>query len=182
MKRDTVKLNSIIEYYENTEQFFWTVSECEMNKEQIGNSLKYIGIAAQERIFRIDKNGFQKLKSYSNTSEASKNNLDFDVINFYSSSKVRTIITFNKWIHDIVKSNITYWRDNYDWLNPLLMQEYITDEAYAYFGKSKDYKNRVAFQYQMIYKNYLPLLKTFRAKSRQLLKSINAEYEFEETG
>lgn len=78
-----------------------------------------------------------------------------------------------------MKSNITYWRDNYDWLNPFLMQKNITDEAYAYFGQSKDYKNRIALHYQIIYKNYLPQLKTYRTKSVRLMKSINAEYDFE---
>lgn len=88
LKRDTLELNDKIDYYENTEQFYWTVSECKMDKKEIEDCLGCIAIGGQERTFRMDKNGFQKLKSYSNASEVSKNNLDFDVINFYSSSEV----------------------------------------------------------------------------------------------
>jgi hypothetical protein len=171
LKQDTAEVNQILDFYNHRTTAFLAVAHDSVTKIDITACDLCKSLVSERKLFAINKRGFYQLNDYTNYSSGSTDSLIFHIANFYATS-IDDTESFNSLINDDVVENLTYWRDKYAWF-AAFMQNKLKKEDLNYFEKSQEYKNRVAFHYILIYKNYLPVLTTFQTNAEIILKALN---------
>lgn len=118
-----------------------------------------------------------QLSSYKDNNKiASKehDNLIFDNVDFYT-DLVSGIEDLNAFIDDDIIENTKYWRDNYLWFASVVKAK-TNSEIINYISSSKEYKNKVAYRYILIYQNYVPILNKNKQTADELIRRIESRF------
>jgi hypothetical protein len=57
------------------------------------------------------------------------------------------------------------------------MKDTLNKKAVNYFGKSQEYKNKIAHHYIIAFENYVPTLESFHRKAKEILTEIDKRLE-----
>ncbi|MBB6324469.1 hypothetical protein FHS59_000084 [Algoriphagus iocasae] len=173
---DLKEVKQILDYYEDKRSTFEKVIADTLSQKEIleCNHCRYL--ITGRRLLTINTRGFQQLNRSINTGEFKSDSLTFDVVNFYTTLDDE-VEKLNSLINEDIIENLKHWRDTYPWYASSSIGE-LKEEAYVrYFANDPEYKNRVAFHYMLIYENYVPVLKTFQAKSEMIVKDVKARMD-----
>ena len=170
LKQDRDEVRDIIEFYEEREATFLKVSYDSITQFNARDCNLCPGLITDRRLFAVNTRGLHQLNEYHNYTRGNKDTLVFDIVNFYTDLN-NDVENFNKLINDDVFGNLVYWRNTHNWFASTMQGE-PDDDLWNYFV-TQDYRNRVAFHYVLIYKNYLPILKTFERNSAKILDALD---------
>ena len=171
VKSDTAEAKQIINFYKKREATFLRVASDSLSNKEVRNCNYCPSLITTRRLFRLNKRGFQQLREYKDFSVSNQDSLIFNIINFYSQTD-GIIETFRDDITRDVNNNIKNWRNEYPWFVDIVINRKLNDKASSYFGKSQEYKNKVAHHYVLIYRNYVPALKTFLNRAENILSQL----------
>jgi len=170
LKQDRDEVNYIIDFYEKRESTFLKVSYDSINQFNSRDCNLCPGLISDRRLFSVNTRGLHQLNEYHNYSRSNEDTLVFHIVNFYTELN-NDVDNFNKLIDDDVFGNLVYWRNTHNWFTSSMLGE-LDNDLWNYFV-TQDYRNRVAFHYVLIYKNYLPILKAFQKKSADILVALD---------
>lgn len=171
MKSDTVEVSQIIDFYNKRKSTFLKVTNDLLSKDEI-IECNCTFLIATRRLFSLNIRGFNQLRDYKDISANSNDTLVFKIIDFYSRMTV-LVENQNDLIDKDIIGNLVYWRDSYPWFSSFL-QHKLTKEELSYFGSSQEYRNKVAYHYVLIFKNYIPVLKSFQNQSEKIISKLNS--------
>ncbi len=161
LKSDTASLNDILETYKRKEKRFNHILFDSLLRDTL--PCPGCGLITNFRLFKVSKRGFYRLMEYNDIDYVKSDTVIAQLLEFYSVID-RTLPVIRTSIEDDVFDVLKYWRDNYEWFYSI-QTDNPDPEYYDYIKKSPDYKNRVAYQYIMIYQNYIPFLRSIRSNS-----------------
>jgi hypothetical protein len=167
LKSDTTAVRRLIEKYEELEPEFLKV----MNDSLTAEDEIFTNLLTSQRLVNLKTRGFKQLLDFKNSMTNEKDTLTFKITEFYSSAD-KFINETNDLISEDIIEIIKTWRDNYNWFNPLIKNQKITEEAKTYFLESLEYKNRVTYRHILVYENYVPSLKEFLRFAEVILTDI----------
>jgi len=74
-------------------------------------------------------------------------------------------------IRDNLNGTLEHWRDNHSWYADFINGR-LTEKYWDYVSENDGYKNRLAHHYLYVYKNYLPICKSFKEDSEEIIEMI----------
>ncbi len=167
LKRDTTEVQYLLDIYRGRKAIFEKVMNNTLTNEEVIACEGCINLITSLDLLSIDQRGFQQLKQYVRGTDS----LTVDIITFYTKFN-EFFETYNDILIKYVNGTLSEWRDTYPWFATLVRNE--TNEAsLSYFGRSQEYKNKVAYGYVFIYHNYVGNLKEFQSEAEILLKDLN---------
>ncbi|WP_415190098.1 hypothetical protein [Psychroserpens sp.] len=119
----------------------------------------------------INKRGFNLVSKYNNNSKSTKDDLQIEIIQFYTRQLVE-LHANDDIISEDVKSNYQDWKNNYTWYADYIINKDF-DGFINYALNNPDYKNRMANFYFLHYKIYVPILEEFIKNAKVLVDKIN---------
>ncbi|MEM9830942.1 MAG: DUF6090 family protein [Bacteroidota bacterium] len=168
--RDTVLLENVIDHYQSRENAFLQVINDSLSREEIINCKVCPFLVQSFRVFTPNLKGYDLLREFADFNETPEDTLVANIIFVYSGYQTDLEI-FSNLITDNITGNLAYWRDHYPWYASLLMGNY-EESYYDYVTSQSDYKNRVAHQYILVYRNYVPILQNFNKQIKKLLTQV----------
>ena len=104
-----------------------------------------------------------------------KDSLSLKIIDVYDNMELRIVNNYERRIIQETQEVVNTFRDNYDWypeyMAKTIMQNNSSKELQDYFLNSTDYRHRVISNYQLLYVNYVAILKF----SIELLNDISED-------
>ena len=170
LKQDRQEVSRIIDFYKSRQSTFLRVSHDSITQFNTRECDLCPGLISSRKLFSVNTRGLHQLNEYYNYTLGNKDTLVFDIVNFYT-ELIDEVENFNSMIDDDVVGNLIYWRDTYNWFARSIHEQVDRDHL-SYFA-TQDYRNRVAYHYVLIYKNYLPILQEFEKNSEQILKALD---------
>lgn len=108
---------------------------------------------------------------------AIKDSLSLSVIGIYDFMDRRMVNRFETRINDESIEMVNIFRDNYDWypeyMSKTIMQDNSSTALQDYFLCSTEYRCRVISNYQLIYNNYLRILKSVIPSLKKMKEDLN---------
>ena len=170
IKQDTAEVNHILDFYSKKEATFLKIAYDTLKANKIGECDLCPYLLSNFSLFNVNKRGIYQLNEYMNYTLSNQDSLVLNIVNFYT-TLIDDVENINSMIKEDIMGNHVYWRDNYQWF-ARSMQGKLKKEDLSYF-KSQGYRNKVAFHYELIHDNYLPLLQVFQKDSESIIKELN---------
>ncbi|QNL21371.1 hypothetical protein HZR84_05265 [Hyphobacterium sp. CCMP332] len=165
LKSDTASLNNILAVYARKEKRFNHI----LFDSLLSDSLPCPGcrLITNFRLFKVSQRGYYRLMEYNDLDYVKSDTVISQLLEFYSVID-RTLPLIRSSIEDDIFDVLKHWRDNYEWFYTIQTGN-PNQEYYDYIKTSNDYKNRVAYQYIMIYQNYIPFLSNIRLNAIEFI-------------
>ena len=159
------RVNKVMIFLESKSKMFSKIMHDSLVKDDVINGKAAYLITAYETL-TIENSGFQELAKIN-----TKDSLSIMLIkrqNYYLKyiTRLELVVSIN--VSDALKD----WRDNYAWF-PELINGDLNNEAIDYFLNSKNYRNKIAYHYIVVYLDYLGVLKKFQIDMEQFRKELN---------
>lgn len=171
LQSDSAEVSSILRFYEQRKSLFDKVISKKLSETELKECVACRYLITSRRLLSVNQRGYLQLNDFQTTSNQRMDTLVHDLINFYSVS-TDGITKLNDFIESDITHNLQFWRDEYSWYKTYVYNEELDSSSIHYFGKSSDYKNRVAYHHTIVYKNYIPFLNYFLERSTFLLRQI----------
>jgi len=171
IKQDTAVVNSILNIYEPLEEDVLSVVKDSMSENELENcrGCQYFFLSYQP--FTVNTTGYNQLKDYKNTITSESDTLVTHTVQFYSALIKMTTIT-ESLVEEDVKDNIKVFKNNHAWFADIMLGKK-SKEYRDYMINGTDYRNRMANHYNLVFENYLPVLKKFKESAGKLLQDID---------
>lgn len=172
IQQDTAEVKQILNFYNNRKATFLKIAHKPLTEDEINACDFCTNLISDWKLFTINKRGIYQLNEYKNYTLSNQDSLIFDIVNFYTTLD-NEVENFNDLIKEDITGNLVHWRDHYHWFHSFTLDVKLKKEDLSYFGGSQEYRNKVAFHYVLIYKNYLPILHEFQNNAETTLKGLN---------
>lgn len=154
---DVQQMSQTLEYYNGIEFIFKRVINDSITPDLFDVGLSRI-ITGRSVNTNLNKTGVNQLKEL-----AIKDSLSLRVIGIYDFMERRMVNRFETRMNDESIELVNIFRDNYDWypeyMSKTIMQDNSSAALQDYFLYSSEYRYRVISNNQLIYNNYLRILK-----------------------
>jgi hypothetical protein len=169
IKNDTTELGDILKYYEGQKEHYDKMLSNEMSVEELKACSGCQGLAVNYQIFIPELTGYNLLRDFGG--ETGKDSIMLETIRAFA-----TIEKYSTQLETAVSKDvfelIANWRDTQSWFTNVVINK--DDDAYwEYLAKNKDFRNRLAHHYVLIYGNYVPRMSSFKEDLGILLNKIN---------
>jgi hypothetical protein len=169
IKNDTTELGEIVRYYESHKEYYDKLVKGEMTAQEIKECEVCSGVAVNFQIFIPELTGYNLLQDFG--AETGKDSLMLETIRTFSAIE-KYSIQLETAVSKDVYSMLENWRDTQSWYSNIVVD--VEDENYwKYLAENKDYRNRLAHHYLLVYENYVPRMSSFNQELSSLLERIN---------
>lgn len=176
LESDTAEVSRVLNFYKERKSTFKRVANETLSRKEVLKCTLCKYLITSRRLVKVNTRGFTQLNDYQNVTVESIDSLAFNIINFYS-IMTNNVNQLNDFIDSDIMNNLKYWRDEYSWYTDFAINDTLNEEAIHYFGKSQEYKNKLAYLYIILYENYVPTLVSFQENSKEILKNINSRLD-----
>ena len=179
--KDTLKASAILERYEEMKPQIDQIIGDTFPKEELMDCRFCLSMLTSFIPLIMEKRGYDLIKSYGDISRFKQDTLLANIIAFYSTyTEVYDINS--KLLTNNMERNLIDFQDNYDWFADVFAANNYTNPAFVEFIiNDKAYRNKVAYQSNLIYDNYLPLLESFVTEAGRILKDIEERLDIPST-
>ena len=157
LDNDIEELTRNLEFYESLKPIFDEVIADSRTTDLLDDGLSRL--LASSTSTNLNKSGIQRLKAIS-----VKDSLSLRLIELYDLMETVNIIPIENRISIESRELAKIYRDNYswytEWITKRITKNNSSKELQDYFVNSQEYRHYVVSNYQKIYNNYLPALKT----------------------
>lgn len=175
---DTLEITEIAEHFEKLKPQYDSIIEGLHTPETALTCKGCKNLLTNFIPFKAEDDGYELLKGFISP-DLKRDSLNTQILRFYSAFD-KLIGINQKRIEDDVFEAIIFQRENYDWFAKQITGMYISPEYVRFVAESQEYRNRVAFQYLMIYQNNLPVLNAFKLNARILVREIDKKLKAKE--
>ncbi|MEM6700312.1 MAG: DUF6090 family protein [Bacteroidota bacterium] len=169
LESDTLEVGIIVKRYETLEPYFARVQDS-LDREGLKACNICAGLVTSFSNFAIEERGYNLLQNFVDASEEKQDTVVQDIVHFYKTYQ-GLITIIEESIRDGVNGTLEHWRDKHDWYADFINGQ-LTEEYWDYVSEDPKYKNRLAHHYLYVYKNYIPVCKSFKKDSEELLEII----------
>ncbi len=166
LRKDTATVNVLLEQYLPLEDNYLMILSDSLKRSEYDSCGRCPYLVSSILPFSPSIEGYSILKSFNPKFESKMDSLLHKTKRFYSIAIPSLELIVNL-IKDDVSDNLNDWKNSkswyYSWINGNL-----NPQMDDYFFSSKDYKNKVANQYLLVYKNYIPALKQYSKQAADL--------------
>ena len=170
LKTDLVKIDKVVEHYDNIKPVFEKVLKSEYTIEDYQKNPNIALLIFGYPELALNQRGVSLLEDFKGDIDTEKEVLVQELIIFYK-EQLWEIKVDDELRSKDYKENFTYWKNNTDWWLDYVQLK-ITSEFIEYALTSRDYKTRVATAEFFAYKVYLPELAKFKQKGLELIDKI----------
>jgi hypothetical protein len=175
LNADIAHVDEIIKGYKSRDSLFSKVMNGNMTKQDYYDCINCTKIITGYPDLAINKRGYDLVSNYNSNSKSSKDDLQIEIIQFYTRQLVK-LHANDGIISEDVKSNYIDWKNNYTWYADYIINKDF-DGFIDYALNDADYKNRMANFYFLHYKIYVPILERFNEKAKVLAHKIKEEID-----
>lgn len=150
--RNIFEAKKLIEEFKEYEYMYTIILNDSLNKSKLAEGAAYMITGFEE--YKFDDTGITQLKLIKTQSKKF-----IELSKIYENTGIN-LKSYKVAIEKNITDNLTFWRDNYEWFASYTMNK-IEKEAQDYFINNKDYKNRVAYFYLLVYNGYIPRIQEF---------------------
>ena len=118
--------------------------------------------------FKMNDKGYLQLKEIVDSVEE-KDTLTVEIVQFYNAFGA-LLSDFGEEVKDFTIENVKEWRDEQPWFSAVTSGK--PDPRLYEYMDSQTYKNKVAYFYAIVCKNYLTMLKAYKTNATEVLKRI----------
>jgi len=165
---DTVQMDEILVRFEKRKPYYESIINNSLTREAFDSCYFCPRIVTSLYTMASSDKGFQHLGKLSDYRIGKKYSLNNEIEEYYHEVS-QSVPMWQKFIEDDIKKNIEHWKNNMPWY---YQRESRPEEMIEYQFNSFRYKNKVYVQRNLIYKNYVPLLKELQLKARRILAMI----------
>lgn len=166
---DTMEVGLIVKRYETLEPYFAQVQDS-LDREGLKACNICAGLITSFSTFAMEERGYNLLQNFVNASDEKQDTVVQHIVHFYKTYQ-GLVSVVEESIRDGVNGTLEQWRDDYDWYSGFINGQ-LTEEYWDYVSENPKYKNRLAHHYLYVYKNYVPICKSFKEDSGELLEMI----------
>ena len=177
IRNDIDEIDMVLAHYIKEDTLFKNVLNASVTKEdyKTDQDLRYLMLGFPE--ISYNKRGINLLEKFKGNRNILNEQLVQDIIDFYTERMWEIKVDEDLRSEDF-KENFTYWKKNTTWWADFIS---ITEEGNTQFIEyaltSQDYRNRVATNYFLTYKVYLPELEEFKKLGLELITKIEHKYK-----
>jgi len=174
LDNDIQELTRNLAYYESLEPVFDKVMADSRSADLLDEGLSRLRATSPST--NLNTSGIQRLKAIS-----VKDSLSLRLIELYELMQTVSIKPMEKRIGEEGAELANIYRDNYSWYTEWIRERITKDngskELQDYFVHSKQYQHFVVSNYQKVYNNYVPTLKTSLVELRAIRDAIKNTIE-----
>jgi len=170
LERDTLLMNVAIAYYDIREKDSNKLLNDEFTREDFNTCATCPSMITSYFPLTINNKGYSQLKDFYDDSKK-RDSLTVDVVQFYTAFSA-IMDELGGEVKSNTIQNLEHWRDNYPWFSKIVSGKE-DDRFQEYMLTDQDFKNRVAYYNTIACKNYLQLLKAYKANAVVLLQKID---------
>ncbi len=157
LDNDIKELSRNLEFYKTLEPVFDKVISDSRTTDLLDDGLSRL--LASSTSTNLNKSGILRLKAFS-----VKDSLSLKLIELYDLMETVNIIPIENRISYEGQELAEIYRDNYswytEWISKRITKDNSSKELQDYFVNSQEYRHYVVSNYQKIYNNYVPAIKT----------------------
>lgn len=173
LETDTLEVGLIVKRYETLEPYFAKVQDS-LDREGLKACNICAGLITSFSTFAMEERGYNLLQNFVDASEEKQDTTVQHIVHFYKTYQ-ELVSVIEESIRDNVNGTLEDWRDNQDWYSDFINGQ-LTEEYWDYVSENPKYKNRLAHHYLYVYKNYVPICKSFKKDSGELLEMIEERF------
>lgn len=170
LETDTIKANSVIDYYEKNQKNSNKILTGEINSTNYKECPECMSLVTIYRPFNVNNKGYERLSSITEIQGTGKDSLIIDIVGFYSLF-LPLIEKNNDRMEQVVMKNFTALED-YPWFVDMA-QGKVNQELIFYFTESEDYKKRVASHAILAVGNHMNITKQYKENATEIITRIN---------
>ncbi|MFT4612457.1 MAG: hypothetical protein ACI8QQ_002467 [Psychroserpens sp.] len=174
LNNDVNQVAKIINFYKGTDSVFARILNDKMTKEDYENHPIYTKIITGYPDLVINKRGYKLLEDYNNHSISETDNLQVDIMQFYTVQLVKLHANDVIILEDVM-SNYEDWKNNHMWYKDYISNKNL-EGFIDYALQDPDYKNRAANFHFLHHKIYLPILENFNQKAKTMIKQVDEKH------
>lgn len=171
---DLEEIHSIQSIYEKQEGLFTSSMEGTLTDSLILQSKMIKSLVTNYEPFNMETRGYKLLNALPNDMELMNDTLVLSVLDKYSYfSEINRLnsqlLTAN------IERNIVDVVNRFPWFSKVFLGEY-PEEYVRYLKEDEIFRNKVGYQYALVYKNYLPILKKFEVEMKSISAQLDRKY------
>ena len=168
LEQDTLAVGAAIRYYEARELVASEIINDKYDKDSFRACLLCPTLISTYAPFKINDKGYLQLKDIVDSVEE-KDTLTVEIVQFYNAFGA-LLSDFGEEVKDFTIENVKEWRDEQPWFSKVTSGR-PDPQLYEYMN-SQSYKNKVAYYYAIVCKNYLNMLRAYKNNASEVLKRI----------
>ncbi len=170
LELDTLMVNNAIEFYTIREKIATDIIEEKYSPEDFKTCLICGSIVSTYFPLKINDKGYTQLRNFYESTN-NRDTLTVEIVQFYNAYGA-LLDEFGAQVKDFTLDNIKDWRDNQPWFSTVISGA--ADPRFTEYMTTQEFKNKVAYFNAIACKNYLLMLKQYKAQASELLNRIAA--------
>lgn len=166
LRKDTATIKLLLKAYEPVEKDFLAIMSDTMQVTDYDTCNRCPYLVSSINPFSPSQEGYAVVKTFNPKFDTKIDSLLHNTKRFYSVIIPSLDLIVNL-IKEDVADNLNDWKNTKPWYFKWINGE-LNAEMDLYFSQSKDYKNKVANHYLLVYKNYIPALKRYSTMATKL--------------
>ena len=168
LELDTLAFGLAIKYYEARDSVAKAIIDDKYSREDFEKCTLCPTLISTFVPLKINDKGYARLKEVVDSAKE-KDTLTVEIVQFYNQFDA-LLTQFGDEVKDFTLENVRDWRDNQPWFSTVTSGR-MDDRLFDYM-ESQDYKNKVAYYYVIVCRNYNSMLKAYKANAEEVLKNI----------
>jgi len=170
LELDTLTVGAAIKYYEARDSVAKAIIDDKYSREDFEKCTLCPTLISTYVPLKINDKGYSRLKEIVDSSKK-KDTLTVEIVQFYNAFDA-LLTQFGDEVKQFTLENVRDWRDNEPWFSKVTSGR--MDERLYDYMESQDYKNKVAYYYVIVCRNYNTMLKAYKTNATEVLKNIKA--------
>ncbi len=168
LELDTLTVGAAIKYYEARDSIAKAIIDDKYNRTDFEKCLLCPTLISTYVPLKINDKGYSRLKEIVDSSKK-KDTLTVEIVQFYTAFDA-LLTQFGDEVKEFTLENVRDWRDNQPWFSKVTSGR--MDERLYDYMESQEYKNKVAYYYVIVCRNYNTMLKAYKTNATEVLKKI----------
>ena len=168
LEQDTLAVGATIRYYETREVVARDIINNKYDQDSYKTCMLCPNLISTYAPFKMNDKGYLQLKEIVDSVEE-KDTLTVEIVQFYNAFGA-LLSDFGEEVKDFTIENVKEWRDEQPWFSAVTSGK--PDPRLYEYMDSQTYKNKVAYFYAIVCKNYLTMLKAYKTNATEVLKRI----------
>jgi hypothetical protein len=170
IENDIQELSANLDYYIGLEYIFKRVINDSITPDLFDVGLSRI-VTQQIIGTSLNVTGVNQLKTLN-----VKDSLSLEIIDIYANMEHVLINDFERRINEEAQELVYTFRDNYDWypeyMGKTIMQDNSSKALHDYFLYNSEYRHRIISNYQIVYVNYVRMLKNIIPSLKDITEEL----------
>jgi hypothetical protein len=173
LKTDTIRANSILQFYDTIKKKSDLILQKKMNRNNYKECPTCLSLVSIYQPFVIQKKGYELLENFSDNNEVKNDTLVNRITQFYNSFNL-LINDSNVFIKDEVLKNIETFKTK-DWFVDWSLGT-ITEEMIIFFTESEEYRKMVAANDILAGRNHRLFVQSYKDQATVLLERLEKRF------